>query len=120
MPSHDAPGPTYLPDADGAFIEDAKLAMYLLDVTHPNGGPKARFFLAHGYQVNDHATLRADLLTHGRTHPVAMIRRTPHGMRYTVDGTLVTPNGLTRQIRTVWQVDTGTDVPRLVTAYPDD
>jgi hypothetical protein len=28
-------------------IEDAKLTHYLLDLTHEDGGPKARFFLMH-------------------------------------------------------------------------
>ncbi|MGZ8386029.1 MAG: DUF6883 domain-containing protein [Nitrospira sp.] len=33
---------------------------------------------------------------------------------------LVTPQGQLPLIRTVWVVDTGTDRPRLVTAYPLD
>lgn len=93
---------------------------YLLDLTHADGGPKARFFLSHGYRVDRPDMLRTDLLAHGRTHSVTVTRPTPHGMRYTVRGLLRTPNGRTRLVRTVWQVDTGTDFPRLITAHPDD
>ncbi len=113
-------GARYLPNHDRAVIEDVKLTGYLLDLTHTDGGSKARFFLAHGYRVDHPDVLRADLLAHGHTYPVAVMRHTPHGMRYTVSGSLMTPDGRTRLVRTVWQVDTGTDFPRLITAHPDD
>lgn len=116
----DAPNTAYLPNRDRALIEDGKLTGYLLDLTHTDGGPKARFFLAYGYRVGHPDVLRADLLAHGRTHPVAATRHTPHGMRYTISGSLMTPDGRTRLVRTVWQVDIGTDFPRLITAHPDD
>jgi hypothetical protein len=41
-----------------------------------------------------------------------------YGQKYIVDGALVAPTGQLPLIRTVWVVDTGTDRPRLVTAYP--
>jgi hypothetical protein len=43
---------------------------------------------------------------------------TDYGMRYSVDGTIETPDGRSPGVRTVWQVDTGDGRPRLVTAYP--
>lgn len=107
-----------LPNAVRAVIEDAKLSGYLLDVAHTEGGAKARFFLAHGYRVTAPDVLRADLLLHGQTWPVVATRATPHGLRYTVEGPLTAPDGYTRDIRTVWQVDNGTDFPRLITAHP--
>jgi hypothetical protein len=112
--------PMNLPDSDRAVIEDAKLTAYLLNPTHDEGGPKAHFFLAHGYRRDQPGTLRAALLAHGRVHPVVGTRLTPHGMRYTISGPLLMPDGQTRVVRTVWQVDIGTDFPRLITAHPDD
>jgi hypothetical protein len=43
---------------------------------------------------------------------------TVHGKKYIVDGAIETPSGKTPVVRTVWIVDEGSDVPRLVTAYP--
>lgn len=98
------------------MIEDAKLAGYLLDVTHPQGGPKARFFLAHGFPE----TLRAALIVHSAAQPVAAVQSSPYGPRYAVVGPMTLPDGSVRQVRAVWQVDNGTDFPRLITAHPDE
>lgn len=116
----DDSGAVYLPNRERAHIEDGKLIGYLLNLMHTDGGPKARFFLSHGYRVDRPDVLRADLLTHGYTYTVATTRHTPHGMRYTVSGTLTTLDGRTHLVRTVWQIDTGTDFPRLIMAHPDD
>src|SRR5260370_135705 len=40
------------------------------------------------------------------------------GPRYEVEGELAAPDGRRPRIRTVWQIDTGQIVPRLITAYP--
>jgi hypothetical protein len=39
-------------------------------------------------------------------------------MKYIVDGRIVSPNGKTAQLRSIWIIDVGLDTPRLVTAYP--
>ena len=109
-----------LPNAERAIVEDAKLAGYLLDLAHHDGDSKARFFLAHGFRTDWPADLRAALIAHGQAHPVASVRSLPYGMRYAVVGPLTPPDGTTRSLRTVWQVDNGTDFPRLITAYPND
>ena len=57
---------------------------------------------------NNSANLRHQVLAVG----------TDYGMRYSVDGTIETPDGRSPGVRTVWQVDTGDGRPRLVTAYP--
>jgi hypothetical protein len=41
-----------------------------------------------------------------------------HGKKYIVDGPISRPGGSERLVRSVWIVDTGETVPRLVTAYP--
>ncbi len=37
------------PDAEYAIISKEKVCEYLLDLTHPVGGPKAVWFLSLGY-----------------------------------------------------------------------
>jgi hypothetical protein len=43
-----------------------------------------------------------------------------HGKKYIVDGTMETPTGKSPRVRTIWIVDGGETVPRLVTAYPHE
>mgnify|MGYP006953970691 FL=1 len=43
-----------------------------------------------------------------------------HGQKYIVDGELATPCGQRPVVRTVWVVDAGRVIPRLVTAYPQE
>ena len=38
-----------IPNANAAFVPPEKLTGYLLALAHPVGGPKARFFRAHGF-----------------------------------------------------------------------
>jgi len=43
-----------------------------------------------------------------------------HGKKYIVDGRIETPTGKVPIVRTVWIIDRGETVPRLVTAYPHE
>ena len=38
-----------IPNFERAVVAAAKLKAYLLNLGHPKGGPKARFFLANGF-----------------------------------------------------------------------
>jgi len=114
------PFPVPLPNAARAIVEEAKLAGYLLDVSHPKGSSKARFFLAHGFSANRPDDLRIALIAHGQMHPVESVQSSSHGLRYIIVGPLALPDGAVRTLRTVWQFDHGTDFPRLLTAHPDE
>jgi len=50
--------------------------------------------------------------------PVNLSVESPHGKKYIVDGAIETPSGKTPMVRTVWIIDSGETIPRLVTAYP--
>ena len=52
------------------------------------------------------------------SHEVAHVVETPYGPRYHVDGELETPDGRNPWVRTVWQIDLGSDYPRFLTAHP--
>jgi hypothetical protein len=49
---------------------------------------------------------------------VSQTEETPHGRKYVIVGKLESPSGKIATVQTVWIVDKGFDVPRLVTAYP--
>ncbi len=49
---------------------------------------------------------------------VANVEETGYGRRYSVDGQIRSPDGRNPTIRTVWIIETGLDIPRLITAYP--
>lgn len=47
-----------IPNAEDAVVQHEKLTTYLLALSHPVGGSKARFFRAHGFSDEN-----VDLLT---------------------------------------------------------
>jgi hypothetical protein len=106
-----------LPNAAEAFVSPEKLTDYLLAVHHPVGGPKARFFRAHGFDETSTDELADGLLAIARAADVEVIKN-PHGTKYVADGNLVTPRGVTVRIRTVWIVEPDQPRPRFVSAYP--
>jgi hypothetical protein len=95
-----------LPNAHLAFVEPTKLASYLLDPNHEEGGPKSRLLKAIGFDLERPDEVEAALLAHGRADEATEIA-TPYGMKYHVDGALISPSGRSVRVRTVWQIDTG-------------
>jgi len=96
-----------------------KVRDYLLKLDHPDGGPKAAFFIAGGYTPDRPEELASALTRHFMDNPPA--NKTPDrfgGMRVTIEATLITPNGRAPKVRSVWTIDEGETAPRLITAYP--
>jgi len=106
-----------LPDAERASVDRAKITDYLLSLSHPDGRSKAAFFMQFGFRADEWETLAAALKEVGASNPVTDWVESPHGTRYTVDGSLRSPDGRVPRVRTVWIVDSG-NPPRLITAYP--
>jgi len=109
-----------LPHVESAEVAESKIRNYLLNLTHPDGESKARFFLALGFTAGDWQVLAAALRQQAAAAPVANMVESDHGTKYIVDGPIETPCGKTPIIRTVWIVDRGRETPRLVTAYPHE
>jgi hypothetical protein len=99
-------------------VEQEKVVDYLLNPFHRYGASKARFFGEFGFRVEEWQRLSEALLEQGCAHDVVMIHETGFGPRYVVDGELDTPRGRRPHVRTVWQLDNGAQVLRLITAYP--
>ncbi|MEZ4618065.1 MAG: hypothetical protein R2867_21490 [Caldilineaceae bacterium] len=107
-----------LPHVERAVIAPAKITHYLLNTTHPRGGPKAVFFLQFGFSVAQWELLAEALLQHAATHTVTSTLATPEGILYVIDGALATPDGRNPAVRVVWAIDADNTVPRLITAHP--
>lgn len=98
-------------------IPDRKLASYLLNLSHPRGGSKARFFCLFGFSPERPAELATARLEHAQ---VATRREEPGRFdesKLICDGPLSAPNGRTPQVRSVWHREPD-DTVRLVTVVP--
>ncbi len=105
-------------NAEGAIVAREKIVDYLLSTTHPRGKSKQRFFRAFGFTPDAWEEMAEALRGHVVMHDVVKQETVSDGERYTVIGQMDTPDGRRPMVRAVWQVDTGTDVPRFITAYP--
>ena len=110
-------------DAD-ARIERDKIVNYLLDTAHPDGGPKAEFFLSFGFTRARWRLLERAIRGQVQEHEVIRVVESVYGTRYIIDGEINAPDGRTPRIRTVWIIEAdnaelgGPDAPRLITAHP--
>lgn len=109
----------FLPGAQRAVIEAAKIRDYLLSSEHPVGRYKAAFFEALGYTRSDWKQLHDDLLDLCLTKDAVEGHSSPFGQKYEVRGRLDGPVGRGADVVTVWVVLVGEDVPRFVTAFPE-
>jgi hypothetical protein len=107
-----------LPNCQLASVPERKITRYLLNPAHPAGGSKAAFFLRFGFKVTQWRRLAALLLRHACENPVAEEEKILYGTRYVVDGPLHAPDGNDLNIRSVWFIDHGMELPRFVTAHP--
>ncbi len=108
-----------LPNADNAVIAEDKLAEYLLDLGHKRGGTKAKLLHSLGYQRQHWQVLANDIRTEHCVSEVVDQRDTIWGKRFEIVAPLTGPNGDTVLFRTIWQIDLGTNRPRLITMYPE-
>ena len=107
-----------LPHADLAVVPERKLTDYLLNPAHPDNGGKAEFFVRLGFSRRDWVALAAAFRAQAQTSAVSEHAESPHGRKYVIVGPIESLAGKSALVRTIWIVDTGSDVPRLVTAYP--
>ena len=107
-----------LPNADEAIVPRNKLENYLLDLTHPIGSGKARFFLSFGFRREEWNLLAAAFRKHSHENPVVNSMSDADGVTYLIEGPLETPSGGKPRIRTIWLIETDDVAPRFITAYP--
>ena len=107
-----------LPNYEQAVVAEAKITRYLLSETHEDGQHKAFFFIQQGFSMAKWEEMARALLNHAATYPIASTLKTTRGTHYSVEGELQTPDGNMPFIRSVWVIDDGDEIPRLITAYP--
>lgn len=107
-----------LPNADNVLVQVAKARDYLLAPDHPEGGDKSGFFVRFNFYRERWEVLADALQVHGVSNEVTNVIETSHGMKFVVEGILETPDGRNPHTRSVWLIDNGSDIPRLITAYP--
>ncbi len=107
-----------LPNAEKAVVTREKIVDYLLNPAHPDNGGKAAFFEGLGFRRDKWETLAKALQTMAAQAEVTQSIESPHGRKYVILGRIETPGGKAAMAQTIWIVDTGLDVARLVTAYP--
>ncbi|WP_342164544.1 DUF6883 domain-containing protein [Methylobacterium sp. SD21] len=98
-------------------IPIAKIVDYLLNVDHPKGGSKARFFLSFGFDPGEptifaRAIVAVPQAEESRSRALEIGDR----RRLVVEGSIEAPDGRRPRIRIVWQGET--NGWRLITAYP--
>ena len=107
-----------LPNTSNAVAEREKIADYLLNSAHPDNCGKAEFFERLGFRPDRWTLLAEALLALAQRADVARDIQSPHGRKYVIIGQIETPAGKPAKVRTIWIVDKGLAVARLVTAYP--
>ena len=100
------------------MVQREKVTRYLLSTTNPPDESKPDFFLRFGFSADNWQAFAEALILQGASHEVVKIDETVYGLRYNVHGIIETPDGRNPRIKTVWQIDNGTDFPRLITAHP--
>lgn len=106
-----------MPKSEKAWVPDSKIHDYLLSFSHPVGGSKAIFFIDHGFRIEQAPIFAEALIRHAQLE-VARIVPDRFGIKYLIDAAMLTPDGRSPIVRSVWIIDTASDAPRLVTAYP--
>ena len=107
-----------LPNAERAAVDLGKITDYLLNAGHPENGGKARFFGDLGFTREEPAALVNALRALAVSGDVVRHSESRHGRKFVVDGAMQALRGRRAIVRSIWIIDAGQDVPRLVTAYP--
>lgn len=106
-----------LPNSDKAKVEESKIRDYLLNTEHKDGANKAIFFIQQGYSIKHLDIFIKDLVNHAQRCNLIKTEETYFGMKYIIEGVIMSPKGNKIGIRTVWIVENDKKTPILITAY---
>lgn len=102
----------------GRLVAEAKVVDYLLNPEHPQGKSKAQYFARFGFSREDYVVLLEALLSHPDDNDVVRVQDNDFGAKSTVQCQVKTPDGRDPCILSVWFLERGSGIQRLVTAYP--
>lgn len=106
-----------LPNAEHAIIQKEKLIHYLLSLIDEDGRPKAEYFRSIGFHESNVKDFERALLSVAKDNDVKKTVESRFGVKYVIEGLIVSPVGKKVMIRTIWSIDKGESNPRLVTAF---
>lgn len=101
-----------------SMVENKKITEYLLNSQHPVGQHKAKFFSAFGFSIQDVPAFKDALIEHAKNRVHTGTKQNQFGSYFTVECNIECPDGRSPCIETVWELKSGSQEPRLVTAYP--
>ena len=110
-----------LPGREHAVVADNKISGYALNMEHPVGKNKAIVFeKVLGYNISNKDIL-VDRVRSGLSKYRAIAKKaTQYGEPFEVLMLVDGVNGKFAPVKTAWQIDAGTDFPRLVSLYVDE
>lgn len=107
-----------LPALLGLRVQGEKVVSYLLDLTHPKGGSKAKYLLRFGFTAEEPQLLADALAIHYQAAPNARIMFDEVGSRRIIcEGPIQGLDGREPWIRSVWLVEPDL-YGRLLTVVP--
>lgn len=107
------------PNPEAVVVDPVKLTGYLLSLSHAKGSGKAKWFRRIGFDESTRGEFSLELRRMPIDGVLTEIIDSPYGTKYVVEGTLLGPLG-GGMVRSVWQVNRGFTIPRLIAAYPID
>jgi hypothetical protein len=96
-------------------IHPSKVHAYLLNLNHPKGKSKAKWFINKGF---DFQKLSNSLVYHGKYGQMTKEELTNFGHFITMEGDLFLGLNPVGKIRSVWELQSKNKKCRFVTAYP--
>lgn len=107
---------TRMPNAITASTSQNKIQGYLLNSNHPVGKNKAKVINSVlGYHYENWNILADKIFDAIQTTDVSKIIETSFGTKYEIPVEITGEKGRKLVLRTVWQVDKGSQIPRLIT-----
>jgi len=113
----DLPG-RWLPHPQLLRIDDTKITGYLLNLDHPDGAAKAKFFLSKGFSLERLEEFKIALRSHAEANEIAAEEAHAYGVKSIVECAMEMPSGSSWCIRAVWNDHQDGRPPRLITAHP--
>jgi hypothetical protein len=105
----------------GCIVATEKITQYLLNLDHSDGAGKAKFFIGGGFSPDEPEALAEALKRHFRENmPTEHKPDRFGGERLVIDAPMGVPDGRSPMVRSVWGIDKGQAVARLLTAHPLD
>jgi len=111
----------FLARGKSCCVDSDKITKYLLNLNHPDGGPKAKFFLAGGFSLARPYQFATALIRHYEDNePTKLSAHRLGGSKLVIEAPLPVPDGRQPRVRSVWRVPEGGRIAHFVTAYPLD